>query len=800
MPPYKAGAASGNDDSKYVFEKRNNFKMHISKMKSVRSHMSNFGMMTLLSLLVVPLVIGLSGNRNRNPRPNSETAGPQDAPYKNPELPVEERVRDLVGRMTVAEKARQLDMYSGSGDLLDKDKIKSHDVSAPADAFDPARAEKVLGDLGAGSIHDLYPSPELYNRIQTWVIKSNRLGIPALFIEEGLHGYSGHGETVLPQSVNLATTWNTKLAYETGEVIGSEARANGVDMLLAPVLDVAREPRWGRVEEDFGEDPYLSGRMAVGYVRGMEGNSLATDSTCIAEPKHFAGYGSPEGGLNIAPTHAGQREVRMVMLKPFEAAVREGHAMGIMASYNGIDGLPNTDNPWLFNEVLRKEWGFSGFVLSDLGAIRQLYNIFWVAPTKQDAIYLAMKAGVDMQFYDFPHDLFQNAIIDGVKDGKLPEAVLDSAVTHVLRVKFMLGLFDHPYIDTSLNARVSRSPEHLEVSLEVARQSMCLLKNAGGLLPLKKDIDCIAVIGPNADSTRLGDYSGEVNDRREESLLSQIKEIVSPATRVLFADGSNIADAVDKAREARVAILGMGESDLTSGENRDRSELNLPGNQEELLEAVSKTGVPIILVLQNGRPLAIPWAAEHVPAMLEAWYPGEFGGRAIAETIFGDNNPAGRLTITFPRNVGQLPDFYNYGSSKIAKYIDVQTSPQFPFGFGLSYTTFRYDSLQVGQSEPGGEVLATFQLTNTGRLDGDEVAQLYEREEYASVETPVKSLVAFARVHIKAGETTSVSLHVRRSDLEVWGADRKWEFEPGHFTFTVGGSSEGGLSKEIELK
>ncbi|OYW04298.1 MAG: beta-glucosidase, partial [Acidobacteria bacterium 37-65-4] len=401
-----------------------------------------------------------------------------------------------------------------------------------------------------------------------------------------------------------------------------------------------------------------------------------------------------------------------------------------------------------------------------------------------------------------PHDVFQSAIIAGVKDGRISPAVLDSAVARVLRVKFLLGLFDHPYIDVNLDKRVCRSPEHLELALEVARQSMCLLKNQDSLLPLKKGLKCIAVIGPNADSTRLGDYSSKPEDRTEEGMLGQIKRMVSPGTRVLFSDGSDINEAIAQAKHAQVVILALGENSRISGENRDRSELDLPGNQEELLESVVQTGTPAVLVLQNGRPLAIPWAAEHVPAILEAWYPGEFGGRAIAETLFGDNNPAGRLTVSFPRRVGQLPVYYNHGPSKMSKYIDGDDAPQFVFGYGLSYTTFKYDNLSVvpPPAGSGGDVLVSFDLTNTGSRDGDEVAQLYVREKTASVETPVKALKAFTRVHLRSGETRLMTLHVKQADLAVWGADKKWEVEPGEFTVTVGGSSAKGESANFTLK
>jgi beta-glucosidase len=723
--------------------------------------------------------------------------------YKNPVLTADQRVADLVGRMTLEEKVRQLDMYSGCESLIDKktQTIDNHTHAKPNAIFDPNFAEKNLGSLGAGSIHDLYPSPQLYNKIQSWIIEHNRLGIPALFIEEGLHGYMGTNETAFPQSVNLASTWNVELAKKTGAAIAAEARADGVAMILAPVLDVAREPRWGRVEEDFGEDPFLSGQMGLNYVLGMQGESLATDHTCIAEPKHFAGHGSPESGINTAPVHAGEREVRTVFLKSFEPAIREGHAMSVMAAYHDIDGVPCAANPWLMQKVLREEWGFQGFVLSDLGAIGRLYKDHHTAATPADACRSAINSGVDMQFYDFDHDVFQNAIIEGVKNGQVSQATLNAAVSRILRVKFLLGLFDHPFVDEALDAKVRRSQTHLDLSLEVARQSMCLLKNENHLLPLKKDLKSIAVIGPNANIARLGDYTEAAAEGSEFGMLAQIKKVVSPNTKISFSDGENIEGAVALAEKSDVVILGLGENQKISGESHDRSDLNLPGDQEALLEALTKAGKPVVLVLQNGRPLTISWAAEHVPAILEAWYPGEFGGQAIAETLFGENNPAGRLEISFPKNVGQLPVYYNHFPSKNNNYIQGDDLSQFVFGFGLSYTTFKYENVKVtpAGSESGGDVLVSFDLTNTGNREGDEVAQVYAREMTASVATPVKALKAFSRVHLKAGETKSMTLHISRSDLEVWGASQEWKLEPGEFTVWVGGSSDMKLSAKFVL-
>jgi beta-glucosidase len=719
--------------------------------------------------------------------------------YKRAGAPIEERIHDLLGRMTIAEKARQLDMYRGS-DYVDK--LRDHTHCAPDARFEAAKVKKDWGEVGVGSIHDLYPTPRLANEIQSWVIHHSRLQIPAIFIEEGLHGYVGYGKTIFPQSINLASTWNEEIARRTGAALAAEARADGVHMILGPVCGPARDPRWGRIEETFGEDGHLAGQMALEYVRGAHGESLAADHAVIAEPKHFAAYGHPESGLNTAPAHVGRREMRMVLLKSFEPAVREGGAMAVMAAYNETDGIPCTSDKWLLTRLLRGEWGFKGFVLSDLGAIHRLFNAHHVVATPQDAVLKALKAGVDMQFYDFDHATYQNAIVDAVSDGRLETAVLDRAVARVLRAKFMLGLFDHPLVDESLSKRVARNARHLSLSLESARQSMCLLKNDNSLLPLSRNIKRIALIGPNVAAVRLGDYAAPREGISLTSMLDGIKAIVGPGTEILFDEGEDVEAAVAKASQAEVAVLGLGEHEGLSGEGHDRSELDLPGNQQALLEAVHKTGKPVVLVLQNGRPLTIPWAAEHVPAILEAWYPGESGGRAIAETLFGLNNPAGRLPASFPRRVGQLPVHYDAHPSRIGKYVDGSRLPQFVFGHGLSYTTFRYENLQVSPSRigPKEKVNVSVDVVNTGKVDGDEVVQVYLRDLVSSVETPIKSLKNFRRIHLTAGQQMTVSLSLAPDQLRLWDASGRWVAEPGDFEVTVGGSSEGGLKTQFSLR
>jgi beta-glucosidase len=716
--------------------------------------------------------------------------------YRRRGAPVELRLDDLMRRMTPAEKVRQLDLYSGAKALVDKQSDETH--AAPGAIFLADKAQALFGSLGVGGIHDLYPTAEQANQIQAWVISHNRLGIPAIFIEEALHGYDTG--TVFPAPIGLAATWDPEIARRSAEAIAAEARANGVDMILAPVLDLARDPRWGRVEEDFGEDPYLAGRMGLAYVRGAQGDSLSGDHSVVAEPKHFAGHGSPEGGTNTSPVHMGERELRSVMLRSFEPAFREGHAMATMAAYHEIDGMPVTADPMLLKKILRDEWHFQGFVLSDLGAIRRLYEVHHVADSPKAASCMAVRSGVDMQFYDFSHDVFQRALLDCLHDGTLPMADLDRAVRSVLRVKFMLGLFDHPMVDTSLNAQVYRSKSHTDVSLESARESMTLLKNDGNLLPLSKTTSSIAVIGPNADVARYGDYEREGNGLHISLLDGLRKEL--PGTKVEFDDGKDIAAAVSRARQADVVILGLGERQGISGEGFDRSNLDLPDNQELLLEAVVATGKPVVLVLENGRPLTIGWAKEHVPAILEAWYPGEFGGQAIAETLFGDNDPAGRLTISFPRSLGQLPDFYNADPSRNWKYVDDDGQPLFPFGFGLSYTTFHYDHLAVQAPAAGShaDIRVTVDVTNTGDREGDDVVQLYEHEDTTSVETAERSLSGFSRVHLRPHETRSVTFMVSQSQLAIWNAEGRWVVESGAFTLWVGGDSRADLSAKFTLR
>ncbi len=860
------------------------------------------------------------------------------AKYRDAALPIEQRIHDLVSRMTLEEKARQMDMYAGRAVRTDGE-------------YDDAKAAAVIGDLGMGSIHDLYPpTAELANTLQRHAVERSRLGIPILFIEEGLHGIFAKGYTVFPQAIGLASTWNPDLAQEVGSAIAAEARACGVHMLLCPVLDLAWDPRWGRTEETYGEDPYLASRFAVAMVRGLQGDALTSDRSVVAEPKHFAAHGMPEGGRNCAPVRIGRRELHESLLPVFQAAFQQGGARAVMSAYHEIDGVPCTGNRWLLTDLLRDTWGFNGFVLTDLGAIRMLEDIHKTAASPRDAIRQAIHAGVDMQFYDYENDAFQRMVVELVRDGQLDIADVDRAVSSILRVKFELGLFDKPYADASLVPRVVHCEDHRRLALKVAREAICLLKNEGDLLPLSKEIKTIAVVGPSADVPRLGDYT--VRDATGVTVLQAIEHAVSPQTKIEFmaatdilgvpltpipsrclvppdgrghglrgeyfdnfdlkgdpvvvrvdsqvdfdwsyvapvptlaldkysvrwtgtlipdrtVDGHvgttsddgvrlwidrelmidewydhapaissrpirleagrlydirleyyqrwgaavaslgwNVEDAAEvrdrvtrMAGAADVVIAVVGESFHTCGEAFDRADLGLPGQQQALIETVHATGTPVVVVLLNGRPLGIPWVARHVPAIIEAWYPGEAGGTAIADVLFGDYNPAGRLPITVPKSVGQLPLHYHHKRSARRNYVSLSSEPLYPFGHGLSYTGFAYSDLTVRPTEirPGETVDVTVTVTNTGTRAGDEVVQLYVRDDVSSVTKPERQLRGVERVHLEPGAVRQVEFTLGPEDMVVLDERYRSVVEPGTFTVLVGGSSRASLVAQFEV-
>lgn len=720
-------------------------------------------------------------------------APPVKFPYKDPKLPVEKRVTDLLSRMTVAEKIRQLDMYWGH----EVANMQGHEAVSVSDS-----AKINIGTQGIGSVHDLYPlTAAVTNQIQRYALEKTRLGIPVLFIEEGLHGYESLGSTTFPTPMALAGAWDTTIVHQAGRIIATEVRAHGVNMILGPVLCLPRDPRWGRVEETYGEDPYLAAANGVAMVKGLQGNKLSDDNAVISEPKHFAVHGIPEAGSNTAPVNIGEREARSSFLYVFEKAVREGGAMGMMAAYSEIDGIPCVDNHWLLQDVLRKEWGFKGFVLSDLGAIKMSLNNHRVASNPADALAQTFTAGLDMQFYDFPHVQFFNAVTAALKSGQLSAANLNRAVSNVLRVKFMLGLFDHPFIDEDLLKKVNHTEASRAVALQAAREGISLLKNENSLLPLGPGVHSVAVIGPLAQSTYLGGYANKQG--KGVAIVEGLKQRAGNSLEIKYEEGysadtsaaqqtENLQKAVNTVNNADVAIVVLGEDIKEVGEGKDRSNLDLNGQQSRLIEAIYKTGKPTVVVLFNGRPLCINWVAKKIPAIVESWFLGDTGGLAVADVLLGKVNPSGKLPMTFPRSVGQLPYYYDHKPTSRHVYVDQDTSALFPFGYGLSYTTFQYSGLSISPASIplSGSPDISITIKNTGKVEGTEVVQLYIRDVVASVTTPVKALKGFKRISLKPGESGIVKFKLDNKELMLWNRQMKHVVEPGEFKVMIGSSSE----------
>jgi beta-glucosidase len=718
---------------------------------------------------------------------------PAKYPYQNAGLPVEKRVADLLSRMTTAEKIRQLDMYSGH----EVANMKGHEAESYSDS-----ARISIGTQGIGSVHDLYPlTADISNQIQRYAVEHTRLGIPVLFIEEGLHGYSGFGSTTFPIPLALAGAWDTAMVHKTGRIIATEMRAHGVAMVLGPVLCLPRDPRWGRVEETYGEDPYLAAANGVAMVKGFQGSKLSNPDAVLAEPKHFAVHGIPEAGSNMAPVNMGEREARSSFLYVFEKAIKEGGALGMMAAYSELDGIPCVDNKWLLKDVLRKEWGFKGFVLSDLGAIKMSLITHKVAANPADALAQTLTAGLDMQFYDFPHDVFLNAITQALKSKQLPMSELDRAVANILRVKFMLGLFDHPYIDQSLLKKVFHTEESRQVALKAAQEGISLLKNENSLLPLGPGVHSVAVVGPLAASTYLGGYAN--SEGKGVAIVDALRQKAGNDMKIAYETGysadtsaakqnDELQKAVSLVNQSDVAVVVLGEDIKEVGEGKDRSDLELNQKQTRLIEAVQKTGKPIVVVLFNGRPLCINWVAKKIPAIVESWFLGETGGLAIADVLLGKVNPSGKLPITFPRSVGQLPYYYDHKPTSRHVYVDQDTSALFPFGHGLSYTSFQYSDLTITPARIplNGSVNISVTIKNTGKVDGAEVVQLYIRDVIASVTTPVKSLKGFNRISLKPGESGKVQFKLNHEELMLWNRQMKQVVEPGEFKVMMGSSSE----------
>ncbi|MBQ8953344.1 MAG: glycoside hydrolase family 3 C-terminal domain-containing protein [Clostridia bacterium] len=851
--------------------------------------------------------------------------------YRDPKMDVDARVNDLLDRMTLEEMIFQTDQYASND-------ITTRDEKDGVLSVDMEKLDRMLRGNSVGSIQARGLTPAQSNMIQRYAVEKTRLGIPFLFCEEALHGLGHHTATVFPQQLGLAATFDPALGRRMGHAIATEARALGVHETWNPVLDLARDPRYGRTEETYGEDTFLGAAFAREVVTGMQGKSLADPDAVASEPKHFAAYGTPVAGLNCAPSAMGRHEVYSDALPIFEAAIADAGAVDVMCSYTSLDGVPMAADHELLTDVLRGQWGMRGFVRADMTAVARLYDNHFVASSRKEAMAMGMEAGVDLPLYDFPHDEWQQGLKEQVESGRLDISVLRQAAGRVLRVKFLLGLFDRPYVDEGLAAAVVHTPEHIALSSEIARESVVLLKNEGGLLPLRKDLGTIAVLGPSAGQAMMGDYRapGKIG----VSILDGVRALAGPDTKVLYdpgcymlgdrpepiptewltdengnpgltgryyrglrfegdpvmtrtdrrvsfswlyvkpceevdgysysvvwtgrmtpketldgfigfytwdsmrlyIDGELILDgwgdgktagrtipfhfekdrahdvriefasdhrggrvvfgmlrrredftpAVEMAKKADVAIVCVGDSDMSCGENLDRMTLDLPGRQSDFVKAVAATGTPVVLVLQTGRPASIVWAQEHIPAILEAWFPGEEGGFAVADTLFGANNPSGRLPISFPKHVGQIPCHYTRRPGGGRVYVEMDDLPLYPFGYGLSYTSFAYGNLALSRETiaAGESIEASMEVTNTGAREGVAVPQLYICDCFASVVKPRMALCAFGRVPLRPGETRRVTFSIGPRSMRTLGRDFTWRVEPGEFSVILASDAE----------
>src|SRR5437667_2145890 len=703
----------------------------------------------------------------------------------------DQKIDSLVARMTLEEKLGQLSQLS----------VDNQPNAEQLDLVRKGLVGSFLNLTGAGATHDA----------QHIAVTESRLHIPLIFGHDVIHGY----RTIFPIPLGEAASWDPEAVEAAAHVAAREAAAAGVHWTFAPMVDIARDPRWGRIAEGSGEDPYLGSAMAAARVRGFQGTDPRAPDAVLATVKHFAAYGGAEGGRDYNTVDLSERTLREVYLPPYRAALDAG-AGSVMTSFNEIGGIPSTANPWLMTTVLRREWGFRGFVVSDWTAINELLN-HGVAASRGDAGKLALEAGVDM---DMVSRIYVDDLPALVRTGRIPVALVNEAVRRVLRAKAALGLFDDPYHGASPEREraVLLAPEHRQLARRVAEEAIVLLKNDGQLLPLGSRVRSVAVIGPLADDkvAALGSWPGRGDSRDAVTPLDGIKARAGSVS-VVYAKGCGITDtatagfvdAVATAKQADVAVLLLGEAGDMIGEAASRANIDLPGVQPQLLEAIHATGTPIVLVVMSGRPLTIPWAGEHVPAILESWFLGVETGPALAAILFGDVSPSGKLPATFPRAVGQIPLYYNHkntghptGPDKYtSKYTDLPVTPLFPFGHGLSYTTFGYSDLRLSAPRipRAGTLRASVTVTNSGSREGAEVVQLYVHDEVASVTRPVRAVAGFRRVSLKPGEARTVDFQLTAKELGLYNKDMKFVVEPGKFRVFVGGSSVGGLEAEFEV-
>lgn len=759
--------------------------------------------------------------------------------YKNAAAPIPARVADLMARMTLAEKVQQIrTAWQGKGEMID-------DL-----AFNPAKASKAFPDgIGhitrpsdkrgvpgisgaAGGTAARWRTPkqtvEFINALQRWAIEDTRLGIPVLVHEESLHGYMATEATMFPQAIALAGSFDLDLMRRVQSVTAREARARGVPLVLSPVVDIVRDPRWGRIEETWGEDPYLVGEMGVAAVEGLQGPGKfekLRDGKVFATLKHMTGHGQPEAGNNVSPAQLSERELRENFFPPFREIVRRTSVGAVMPSYNEIDGMPSHANVWLLGEVLRGEWGFDGVIVSDYGGVHELSTLHHVADGLEDAARQALEAGVDSEL---PEGLAYATLVDAVEEGRVPVELVDIACARMLTLKFRAGLFENPYGDWSLTERITGNGEARALALEAARKGLCLLTNKDGALPLdRKTMGRVAVIGPNHAIARLGGYSSV--PKQTISLIEGLR-MAAPDAQFVTAQGvfitdsedrsqdliylaereenlRLIAEAVEVAKTADTIILAIGDTEQTSREGfaknhlGDRTDIDIVGEQNELVDALAALGKPLIVAAYNGRPPSWPNVVEKADAVLECWYPGQEGGLAVAEALLGDINPGAKLPVTVIRNEGQVPYFYNHKPSARRGYLFDDKGPLFPFGHGLSYTTFEISEPKptkstFGTTEPA---TASVTVTNTGKRSGDEVVQLYITRTGLSVTRPVLELKGFERVTLSPGETRTVQFRIEPSQLTIWNRSMEEVNEPGPVKLSSGGSSASLKSIDVEI-
>ncbi|MGA3164828.1 MAG: glycoside hydrolase family 3 C-terminal domain-containing protein [Terriglobia bacterium] len=737
--------------------------------------------------------------------------------YLDSKRPVEERINDLLRRMTLPEKVGQLNMPVVFLEHLGKDRL--HRVEACKRFAEGTYTD----DIGPGGgffalattilFDDARQQAEYINQLQDIATKKTRLKIPLLLTEEGTHGGMFPGATVFPEGLALGSTFDMDLVKAIYAAAAAEARSIGVHELCTLVIEPNRDPRLGRNMEGYSEDPYLCGRIATSIVRGAQGYSVAAKDKVVAVLCHYPGQSQPASGMERGAMEISERSLRETFLIPWVAGVKEAGALGVMATYPEIDDVPNHSSERILTHILHEELGFQGLVLSEGNGFRTLVYE-GVAATQKEAGALALKAGVDVNVtYEAA---YMKPLIENVEEGRVSMALVDRAVRRVLEQKFRLGLFDNPTVDAENAVRIVHAPAYQDLALRAAREGIVLLKNEKALLPLRKALKSLAVIGPDADdvTSQLGDYSPHKVPQHVVTVLEGIKAKVGPKTQVVYAPGcavmgsdkSGFAEAVRAAKNAEVAIVVVGEKqrskegeESTDGEGSDVASLDLTGVQEDLIKAVFETGTPVVVVLINGRPLSTRWTAENVPALVEAWQPGERGGEAVADVLFGDLNPSGRLAITIPRHVGQLPAYYNYKPSKAwwmnfsgGGYVDMPAAPLYPFGYGLSYTRYEYSNLLINPTEihPGGNAQVRMDVKNAGDRAGEETVQLYLHEAVAPVSIPVKQLRGFQRVALAPGETKTLTFTLTPADLQLLDRDLHWVVVPGDFQIMVGKSSQ----------